>query len=135
MSSSDPKQTPPDEKSRLGDRLKKLAEKQSLENFTEYAKTHTREMSAYVLLLLGIFFLFFYPVLGQALVGIVAAIFFGKELLDLFFHYDRYMSQWGVEKSIVIIGVLIAFFIEAPIIFIAVGFTLGLKHLFEAGSS
>lgn len=135
MTSNDPNIPPNKDKQSLGDKFKQIADKQNIDNFSDYARTHTREMSAYVLLILGIILLFFFPILGQALVGIVAAIFFGRELLDMFLNYDKYMTRWGIEKSIVIIGVLLAFFIEAPIIFIAAGFTLGLKHLFEAGSS
>ncbi|MFA6916047.1 MAG: hypothetical protein WC222_06600 [Parachlamydiales bacterium] len=135
MTSNDPNQSPEKEKPTLGEKFKKITDQSNIDSFAAYAKTHTREMSAYVLLVLGILFLFIFPVLGEALIGIVAAIFFGKELLDLFLNYNRYMAQWGLEKSIVVIGVLLAFFIKAPIIFIAAGFTLGLKHLFEAGNS
>lgn len=107
----------------------------NIENFVDYSRSHPREVAAYALLVLGIFFLFVFPILGQALIGIVIAIFFSPELFDILFNYSRYIASWGVAHSIVLAGAAIAFFIQAPVIFIAAGFTLGLKHLFEAGGS
>lgn len=134
MNSSDPSK-PPSEKPSLSDKLKSVMKKEHIDNFVDYTRVHTREMSAFALLLLGLFFLFIFPFLGQAFVGIVIAVFFGKEITEVFLHYDRYIAQWGIPRSIVLAGAALAFFIEAPAIFIAIAFTLGLKHLFEAGSS
>lgn len=107
----------------------------NFEQFIDYSRAHPREVAAYALLILGIFFLFFLPILGQALIGIVVAIFFSHELLDLLINYNKYINNWGVAHSVVLVGAAIAFFIQAPVIFIAAGFTLGLKHLFEAGNT
>lgn len=102
---------------------------QQLEQLLHYAKTHSREMVAYALLVLGLLLLFVYPYFGQALIGIVAAVYFGEELLSLFFEYESYEERLGFDRTIVLGGLLLAFFIAAPVIYLAAGFTIALKHL------
>jgi hypothetical protein len=117
------------------ERIKSFFNRGNVELFCEYAQTHSREMIAYALLSLGILLLFALPFLGQALVGIVAAVYFAPEIKDAFDNYDPYTHQLGIARSIVLIGTFLAFFILAPMIFVAGAITLIAKHFIQPDST
>lgn len=116
-------------KQEVRDGRKKLIRKQQLDNFLDYAKANTREMVAYVLLIVGIFLLFLTPLFGQALVGIVAAVYFGNYILQIVDEYESIVEHLGIGRCIILLGLLLTFFITTPALFIAAALTMALKHL------
>lgn len=99
-----------------------------------YFKTHSRETIAYILLVVGILLLFSEPVYGGLIVGIVAGIYFGNEIID-------YLKTWKtsinsrnnypeVARHLILGGLVIAFFISAPAIFLGCAISIGIKEMF-----
>lgn len=114
---------------------KPLIDRALLESFADYSKGHTREIIAYVLLVLGLIFLFILPLLGQALIGIVTAVYYGSDILHYINHYQQLQGELGGARALVLICLVITFFIEAPVVFIAGALTMALKHLLVANES
>ena len=99
-----------------------------------YFKTHSRETIAYVLLVLGLLLLFTEPVYGGLIVGIVAGIYFGDQIIN-------YIKSWKtginsqdnypeVARHLILAGLAVAFFISAPAIFLGAAISLGIKQMF-----
>jgi hypothetical protein len=105
------------------------------DHLVEYLKTHTREIIAYILLILGILLLFVDPIWGGLLVGLVGGVYFGDSIV-------RYFSQWKAggtaeqaTRNLIGAGVAVAFFISAPAIFLGAAIAIGIKQLFVSQSS
>lgn len=113
----------------FSEKLKKLADRERLSHLFEYANNNVRETVSYALLTLGILLLFAIPFLGQALIGIVIAIYFGGEILNFFFDYDKYIHELGIPRSIIIAGALLALCILAPFVFIGIAAMIIFRYL------
>lgn len=85
---------------------------------TNYFQPSTKDMIAYVLLVLGIILLFFQHLYGGALIGIVAGVYFSKEIINILKNANTYVEEQGLARSLIIAGLLLAFFVSAPAIFI-----------------
>lgn len=110
-------------------------EKWNLQVISDYAKNHGNEIAAYVLLTLGIFLLFFYPFLGEILVGVVFGSYFTSQILDIAFNYDPYSHQLGIAHTLILAGTVLALFIMAPLLFIAAGVTAAVKYFLVQSST
>lgn len=99
-----------------------------------YFKTHSRETIAYVLLVLGLLLLFSEPVYGGLIVGIVAGIYFGDEIIDYIKNWKTNINSRDnypeVARHLILGGLAIAFFISAPAIFLGAAISLGIKQMF-----
>ena len=99
-----------------------------------YFKNHSRETVAYVLLILGILLLFSEPVYGGILVGIVAGIYFGDELVNYIKNWKNSITSHSsynqVARNLIFAGLAVAFFISAPAIFLGAAVSIGIKQLF-----
>lgn len=95
-----------------------------------YFQAHSREIITYVLLILGIILLFFDPLWGGVLVGLVSGIYFGDEIVDYIVHWKDSIHTHGVARNLIIAGIAIAFFLSAPAIFLGVAVAIGIKQLF-----
>ncbi len=106
----------------------------SKEDLFTYFKNHTRETISYVLLILGLLLLFFEPVYGGLLIGIVAGIFFGNEIVSFIKNWKTTInsqSQYSeVARNLILAGLALAFFISAPAIFLGAAISIGIKELF-----
>lgn len=104
------------------------------DDLLQYFKTHVRETIAYILLVLGIILLFFKPVFGGLLVGIVAGVYFGDNIVNyikaLKADFDKSTSPADMAKNLIILGVAIALLISAPGIFIGAAVAIAIKMLF-----
>lgn len=102
----------------------------------DYFKNHTRETIAYILLVLGLLLLFYEPIYGGLLVGIVAGIYFGDEVIDYLknwkFSVNTRQHYVEVARHLITAGLAIAFFISAPAIFLGAAISIGIKQLFIA---
>lgn len=99
-----------------------------LESLYTYSKSNARDLIAYVMLVFGIIMLFFLPLYGQLLIGIVFGLYFSKEITYYCKNYEACIEQEGIVRSIVIGATLLAFFISAPAIFIGAAIIVGLKY-------
>jgi hypothetical protein len=104
------------------------------EDLIDYFKNHTRETIAYVLLIVGILLLFYAPVYGGILVGVVAGIYFGDEVVAYIRNWTTYINTShgyaAVARHLISAGVAVAFFICAPAIFLGAALSIGIKQLF-----
>jgi hypothetical protein len=104
--------------------------KHDTDHLLGYFQQNSREIIAYVLLILGIILLFFDALYGGILVGLVAGIYFGEELIDYFVRWNEGMHKHGVARYLICAGVAVAFFISAPAIFLGAAVAVGLRQLF-----
>lgn len=95
-----------------------------------YFRVHIRETITYVLLVLGIVLLFFDQLYGGILVGLVAGIFFGDEIVNFIKSWSTTTESRKVARNLIIAGVTIAFFISAPAIFLGAAIAIAVKQLF-----
>lgn len=104
------------------------------DNLMDYFKNHSRETLSYILLILGILLLFFEPVYGGLIVGIVAGIYFGDEIVEYIKNWKASVNSQNqykqVARHLITAGLALAFFISAPAIFLGAAVSIGIKQLF-----
>lgn len=110
----------------------KEPKKNNSEHIGDYFKQHMRETIAYVLLILGIVLLFFEPLWGGLLVGIVTGIYFGDEIINYLVNWKLALDSHGVARNLILTGVIVAFLISAPAIFLGIAVAIAIKQLFIA---
>lgn len=108
----------------------RFSEHRSTESLMDYFKAHTRETIAYVLLVIGIILLFFNPLYGGTLVGIVAGIYLSDEIVFFLKNCKKDFETHRVSQNLIYIGIIIAFFISAPAIFLGAAIAIAIKQLF-----
>lgn len=109
------------------DKKKSIDQQKPTTKFLDYFSAGTRDMIAYILLVLGVILLFFQPLYGEFLIGVVAGAYFSKEINDLFKNYQNFIEQQGLVRSLILGGIFIAFLVSAPGIFIGAAFVMVLK--------
>lgn len=116
-------------KSKFHDTLDNLTKSDKMEHLYDYARGHTQDTLAYVILVVGILWSLFQGLYGGLIVGLVAGYYFSKELTPFFKSYQKYIEELGTARSLIFGGTLLALFIAAPGIFIGVALMIGLKIL------
>lgn len=114
---------------KFSDTFNNLKNNENLDNLYKYAQDNTRDTVAYVLLILGIILLFFKPIWGGALIGIVVGIYMYREIITLLQNINGFIEEQGMVRSLVLAGMVLGFFISAPMIFIGAAIGVGFKHL------
>jgi hypothetical protein len=99
--------------------LNDLRANENMSRLMSKATENTRDTISYIILITGIVLLFFSPLYGGALVGLVAGFYFSSEILAFWKHLNDFVDDEGIVKSLVGLGLLLALFISAPVIFIA----------------
>lgn len=110
---------------------KDIPRKKTPDDVFEYLKTNIRETIAYALLVLGILLIYFEPLYGGTLVGLVGGIYFGDEILAAIRGWQDFIEKEGISRSLVIGGVIFALFLSAPAIFIGAAIALVIKQFFN----
>jgi hypothetical protein len=87
----------------------------------------TKDLVAYILMVLGIILLFFMPIYGGLLIGIVAGVYFSKEIIPVLKDLSTFIEDNGIARSIILAGITLAFFIVAPAIFIGAALVICLR--------
>lgn len=109
---------------------KPLPEKEDQpETFYKYVSSNMRDTLAYVILIVGIVLLFFEPLYGGLLVGIVAGLYFSNEILWLIKSLNELIEEQGMVRSLVLGGLIISFFISAPAIFVGAAIAMAAKKI------
>lgn len=104
--------------------------KENTENLIGYFKAHMRETISYIILVLGIVLLFFDALYGGILVGIIAGIYFGDEIVNYLKSWNVATDSKGISHNLISAGIAVAFFILAPSIFLGAAISIGIKFLF-----
>ena len=100
------------------------------DHVVEHLKNHPREVISFVILVVGIILLFFQPVIGGILVGLIAGIYFSDEIISYIADWSRDVDEYAFTKHIICFGIALAFFIAAPAIFVGIAIAIGIKLLF-----
>lgn len=115
-------ETPPQKegfKDKFKDSLKDFQSNEKMSGMMSKATENTRDTISYIILIMGIVLLFFSPLYGGALVGLVAGFYFSSEILSFWKHLSEFVEDEGIVKSLIGLGLLLALFVSAPAIFIA----------------
>lgn len=126
-----PNEGPKETKSKLSDSVNSSKRDQKIENLITYAKTNTQDTIAYVLLLLGIIWIFLNSFYGGILVGLVAGWYYGTELITFAKNANETINVMGIPRALVLGLTLVAFFILAPGIFIGAAIAAGIKQVLK----
>lgn len=102
-------------------------EKKDFHTFYEYAQNNLRDIIAYVLLVLGIILLFFVPIVGGLLIGLISGLYFSKEIITLMKELEDLVETQGLGRSIVLGTVILALFISAPAIFVGAAIMVAIR--------
>lgn len=97
----------------------------------DYAKTNTKDVIAYIILIIGIILLFFERFAGELLIGVVFGLYYATEIQGLFRNFNEFIEDQGIVRGIVLGVTLIALFISAPGIFIGAILAVIVKYLFS----
>lgn len=108
---------------------KKKNNQVTVEHLGEYLKGNYRETLAYALLIIGILLIFFAPGYGELIVGLIAGIYFNTEIIAYFIQWKSGIYTKDVSRHLISAGVIIAFFIVAPVIFLGIAIAVALKQL------
>ena len=92
-----------------------------------------RDTLASVLMLTGLFLLFFEPSYAGALIGVIFGLYFAPEIARLVKDYRLVLDKLGSVRSLILAGVLIAFFISAPFVFFGAVVAVAVRQLLNAG--
>jgi hypothetical protein len=140
MTSSEPPDNDPNKKENrtsFRDKFKesydKFKKNEKMEEIYNYASSNTKDMIAYALLLVGLILLFVEPSwYGETLIGVIFGLYFGSELFHGIQHYKDFVEEQGFVKSLILSGTLLAFFIEAPFIFIGAAVAIGIRQVIHS---
>jgi hypothetical protein len=94
-----------------------------------FSTSTTRDIIAYVLLVIGIILLFFQPLYGGLIIGAVGGIYFSNEVIAFIRTIEAFIDEQGIARSIVLAVLTLAFFIAAPAIFVGAALVIALKFL------
>lgn len=87
----------------------------------------TKDIVGYILIVLGIVLLFFQHIYGELLIGLVAGVYFSKEMLAFVRDFPQMIDEQGVARSLIIGGIILALFISAPAIFLGAAIVVCLR--------
>ena len=117
-------------KEKFSDTLDSLKKNEKIEDLFSYAKSNTRDTITYVLMILGILMIFFEPFYGGGLIGIIAGIYFSKEIMEPLRDLEAFIDDQGMVRSLILGGVLLGFFLIGGYpIFIGAAVAIGLKQV------
>lgn len=108
------------------DNKKKIEGK--IEDLYDYAKQNKRDTFAQVLLVLGLILMFFMPFYGGLLVGIVGGLYFSTAIVSAIQNRNQLIYEYGTTLSLVFVGLLVAFLIGAPGVFIGIAIVTAIKQ-------
>lgn len=119
----------PEEKPTFKAEPVKPASNETFDDLISYAKANTKDTIAFVLIIIGAVMMFFDPFWGGLIVGVVAGIYFGDEILALIKGSNDLFESQGHARSFIAAGVLFAILIAAPSLFLGGAIAIAIRHL------
>lgn len=98
-----------------------------------FAKENTKDTIAYVFLIVGFLLLFFEPLYGGTIMGILLGLYFTGELVSFWKKSHELINEWGMVKTLVLAGIALIFFVSnlgCAVIVIVASATVVIKQLF-----
>lgn len=109
--------------------IKEMRSNEKFQNVVSFATSNTRDTVSYIVLIIGIVSLFFYPFYGGSLIGLIAGFYFSAEILSLLHHFNDFVDEQGIVKSLIGGGLLLGLFISAPAIFIGIALAVAIRQI------
>jgi len=104
--------------------------KKETERFEDFIQSsNIKDTIAYIAMIIGILLLFFEPFYGGAIIGIIAGLYFTKEIITPLKSIESFIEKQGMVRSLILGGLLLGLFIEAPAIVIGAAVAVGLKTI------
>jgi hypothetical protein len=119
----------PSFKEKLGNSWNKLASSDHADRLKDFATKNKGVTVTYIVLIIGILLCFLYPLLGGAIVGIVAGIYFAEEILYVAYHLQEFVYDQGLPRIVTLGAVLFALFIAYPLLIITAAVVASIKEL------
>jgi hypothetical protein len=116
-------------KEKFQDSLKDFQSNKNINRLMDQATENTRDTVSYVILIVGIVLLFFNPIYGGVLVGLVSGFYFAPEIISFWQNINDFVEDAGIVKSLIGLGFLLALFISAPALFIALIFAVIVRQV------
>lgn len=104
-----------------------------IEDLYDYARDNKRDTGAYIILILGLVFMFFWQTffIGSLMVGCVAGLYFSNEFMMMIQDRNQLIYANGTVRSLVFVGTMVAFLIAAPGLFLGTAIMTGIKELLK----
>lgn len=102
---------------------------EKIEDIYKLASSNARDTLAYIALIIGLLLLFFDRLLGGCIIGIIAGLYFSKEIMAIVRNLEDFIENLGVVRSLILGGALLGLLIEAPAIFLGLAVAIGLKQI------
>lgn len=101
----------------------------SFDALMDYIKNNTKDSIAYIVMVVGILLMLFdsYAPYGGLAVGIIFSLYFASELIFVVTNIKDFIEEYGVVKSLVLGGTLLALFIKAPFFFIGMAAVIAIQ--------
>lgn len=103
--------------------------KEKMEDLYEYARQNKTDTLAYAVIIIGLVLLFFAPFYGGLLIGIIAGIYFYKELIGYVKNRKQMIYEAGTVRSIIFVGTWVGILIAAPGIIIGALVAAAVRYL------
>lgn len=115
------------------EKVKRFIESLKIEENTDrvlhFASGNMRDTLAYILMLTGIFLLFFEPYYAAALIGVIFGLYFTQEIVYVYHHYPQLIQQIGPTRSLLLGGLILALFISVPFLFFGAIVAVAVRQL------
>ncbi len=118
-------------KDKLSDSIENFKKHEKVEEIYNYATNNVRDTIAYVLIVVGLLLLFLEPPwYGATLIGVIFGLYFAPEISNRLKNYPRYLEKYGIVKSLILGGTVLALFIATPFLFIGTAVAVGIREFF-----
>jgi hypothetical protein len=109
--------------------LESLKKNETVDQMYRFASSNMRDTLAYILMLTGLFLLFFEPRYAGTLIGVITGLYFAPEITYLVKNWRSIFEKEGLVRSLILCGLAIAFFISAPFIFFGAIVAVAVRQL------
>lgn len=119
------------DKNKLEEKYEELKGKadEDIKDAYKYASTHTRDIIAYVCMIIGIVLLFTHAFYGGLVVGAIFGLYFFREINSYLKSLNDLIENQGMVRSLIFGGLLLALFVSAPAIFIGTACAIGVRQI------
>lgn len=104
---------------------------QNLDHLIEFAQNNVKDTVAFVVMVVGIFWMFVNSFWGGIIVGLVAGFYFSREIVYVVKSFNEFIEAQGIARTAILAGTALALFIAAPGILIGAAAMAGLKVLMK----
>lgn len=109
--------------------LKKLAGDERFRKGTGYVLDRRVEFVSGALMFVGVILSFFYMDIGGLLVGLGFGLCFFEDILSFFLQLKGRLTETGLFKTLISVGVVIFFLIAIPLFILGVAIGFGIMYL------